>query len=161
MHLSELCSASDLDPLRTLNEELFPVHYSDQYYSALLDPALHVSILLLNEDHQLVGAATARFTEGEAYISTIGIRRDGRKQGLGTLLLKDIVQRIWNRGCTKITLHVKADNIPAIELYRKHGFQTTKRIKDHYYFQEQHHDALEMIALSPNKETKWDYCVLA
>jgi ribosomal protein S18 acetylase RimI-like enzyme len=162
MRVSEL-NVSELGLLRVLQDELFPVHYSDHFYESLLDPAQsHISLLLWSNDDQLIGAATARIINTqEAYLSTLGIRQDYRLQGLGHTILKDITHRIWNKGCAKITLHVKADNIQAIQLYTKHGFKVTKHLKEHYYFQDQHHDALEMEALSPYVQSKWDYCIIA
>lgn len=45
-----------------------------------------------------------------------------RSRGIGTLLLRAVVERLRAEGCGRITLLTDADNAAAQRLYRRHGF---------------------------------------
>lgn len=63
------------------------------------------------------------FVLDEAHIVIIGLRESDRRKGIGEqLLISGIEQSIENESRV-VTLEVRESNEPAIELYRKYGFQ--------------------------------------
>jgi RimJ/RimL family protein N-acetyltransferase len=62
--------------------------------------------------------------EGIRHIGRLGmgIRRDFRGRGIGTLLLKRALSDAFARGLSRIELEVFASNTPAVALYEKMGF---------------------------------------
>ena len=46
-----------------------------------------------------------------------------RGQGYGTRILRALFHRLCTQGCSRVVLEVSSDNLPAIRLYRKMGFQ--------------------------------------
>lgn len=60
------------------------------------------------------------FDVGSFYLTRIAVRAGARRNGAGTAAM----QRFIELGAGQLlSLHVKADNIPAISLYQKFGFQ--------------------------------------
>jgi RimJ/RimL family protein N-acetyltransferase len=53
----------------------------------------------------------------------MGLRADHRGRGLGTKLLQAAIEHAKKVGLEKVELSVYTDNLPAIALYRKQGFE--------------------------------------
>jgi len=69
---------------------------------------------------------------GEAHISTIAVRPDLRRRGLGEVLLIAMLERAMELHATFVTLEVRASNKIAQALYRKYAFQDVG-LRPHYY----------------------------
>ncbi|MBT3994555.1 MAG: ribosomal protein S18-alanine N-acetyltransferase [Chloroflexi bacterium] len=63
------------------------------------------------------------FVLDEAHVVTIGLRESDRRQGIGELLLISGIEQAVENDSRVVTLEVRESNEPAIELYRKYGFQ--------------------------------------
>ncbi|MDA1278733.1 MAG: ribosomal protein S18-alanine N-acetyltransferase [Chloroflexi bacterium] len=59
----------------------------------------------------------------EAHVVIIGLREIDRRKGIGELLLINGLEHALENGSRVVTLEVRRSNRPAIELYRKYGFQ--------------------------------------
>lgn len=57
-------------------------------------------------------------------IHDIAVKPDHRGQGVGRALLVAVEEEARRRGCCKITLEVRADNVLAQEVYRRAGYQS-------------------------------------
>jgi len=53
----------------------------------------------------------------------IGVLSAYRSQGIGDRLLKVTIAHAWQQGLQRLELEVFAGNVPAMNLYRKHGYQ--------------------------------------
>lgn len=60
-------------------------------------------------------------------ILRLGVREQYRKRGLATALLRQVTQDV-----ATVMLNVRKGNDPAIRLYRKHGFEITGTMPQHY-----------------------------
>ncbi len=65
-------------------------------------------------------------------IISFAVRREFRRRGIGSMLLKAAIDRLRGRGKKRITLEVRVSNIEAQRLYRKFGFEVETTIP-HYY----------------------------
>jgi ribosomal-protein-alanine N-acetyltransferase len=63
------------------------------------------------------------FVLDEAHVVIIGLRESDRRKGIGELLLISAIAQAVENDSRVVTLEVRASNEPAIELYRKYGFQ--------------------------------------
>lgn len=61
------------------------------------------------------------FDEGD--ITNIAVHPDYRKQGIGTLLMDNLISLCNGNSINSLTLEVRESNIPAQRLYEKHGFK--------------------------------------
>lgn len=84
------------------------------------------------EDNVLCGFAGLWFNLDEAHIMNIAVRKDFRNNGVGTELLKFLVDVAESKNKICITLEVRDDNIPAIELYKKLNFSILGIRKKYY-----------------------------
>ena len=79
------------------------------------------------EEGQLAGFAIVEWGEDQgasvAYIQTIEVVPEQRRQGAGGELLRLVEQSAQSMGAPIIWLHVDAENAGAIRLYEAHGYR--------------------------------------
>ncbi|WP_313023298.1 GNAT family N-acetyltransferase [Mobilicoccus sp.] len=80
----------------------------------------------------ILGYAGLDHSGDTADVMTITIAPEGRRRGLGRLLLDVLVERTRARGEHHLLLEVRADNAPALALYAAAGF-TTLTTRRRYY----------------------------
>lgn len=80
----------------------------------------------------LAGYAGLQVSGSEADVQTIGVAPAAQGRGVGTLLLRSLVTEAACRGATSLLLEVRADNAPAIGLYRREGFERIA-VRRRYY----------------------------
>ena len=68
-------------------------------------------------------------TEDGLYVTALTTTETWRGRGIGHALLQELIAV---SGAAHCVLDVRADNHPAIGLYRKFGFETTAHHPDHY-----------------------------
>lgn len=84
--------------------------------------------LILEEDSQIIGYIYYSDIYERAEINQFEVQVINRNCGNGTKLLKNLIELVDKN----ITLEVKKDNIMALKLYKKMGFEE-KAIRKNYY----------------------------
>lgn len=85
------------------------------------------TILLTEVDGQVVGLLSYTVSldlwhAGDCcLIRELIIRARNRQQGLGGLLLQEVFRRAESNNWMEVSVSTRADNLPAIALYKKHG----------------------------------------
>lgn len=123
-------TAADLPALATLEAATTTHGWSERQYHDSLD-AGH-AFLLLEIDGELCGHAVTMTTLDEAELLTIAIAAQRQGQGLGRLLLGELLDRLRRQGCSRLFLEVRESNRPARALYANSGFTETG-LRKHYY----------------------------
>ena len=80
----------------------------------------------------VVGYAGLAVYPDEAHVLTLGVRADRQGTGVGTLLLRDLLDAAEARDARRVLLEVRAGNLPAERLYTRHGFAPIG-IRKRYY----------------------------
>ncbi len=93
---------------------------------------------------QVVGYAGYWLVVDEAHIGTLAVHPAWRRRGLGERLLTALLQQALALGARSATLEVRAGNLAAQALYRKHGFDDVGRRK--HYYRDNGEDALLLTA---------------
>ena len=75
----------------------------------------------INDD--IVGFAGIKVVLDEADIMNIVTKEDMRNLGIGSALFKALIDYSKNNGINKLTLEVNENNLSAIHLYEKYGFE--------------------------------------
>jgi [ribosomal protein S18]-alanine N-acetyltransferase len=70
----------------------------------------------------------------ELHIHSLAVRRDLRRQGLASALLRGVLADASRLGARRATLEVRQSNEPALKLYEKMGF-TVSGSRPNYYTQ--------------------------
>ena len=78
----------------------------------------------------------------------MGVVATHRGQGIGTRLLAATIDTAVGRGLRRIELTVRSDNAPAIELYRRFGFEFEGSCREYMHVGDQYYDALLMARVS-------------
>nr|CAG4645051.1 EOG090X0BM0 [Leptodora kindtii] len=136
---------SDLDQVKKLCKEWFPIQYPDVWYREITSDPRFYSLGAVYHS-QLVGILIAEIKPCEAmnkedkgvldtsvcsncnvgYILSLGVCSNFRQQGVASLLLDSFlghVTRDENQLCKAVYLHVLTMNSPAIRFYEKHRFR--------------------------------------
>jgi ribosomal protein S18 acetylase RimI-like enzyme len=99
----------------------------------LEDPLFDGNLWLLAMDQgEIAGTCLCRLEAWDdpecGYISSLGVRRPWRKQGLGLALLRQAFGEFYRRGKRKVSLGVDALNLTgALRLYEKAGMRVVRQ----------------------------------
>ena len=128
----------NVEQLRKLNLAVFPVRYSDKFYSDLAASPVQLYTHLGYFSDILVGAICCRVEQQEGasfkvYIMTIGVLAPYRRLGIGRRLLQKVLESCSaQQDCVEIYLHVQVGNSSAVDFYKGFGFEVGDIIKDYY-----------------------------
>ncbi|XP_001651349.2 LOW QUALITY PROTEIN: probable N-acetyltransferase san [Aedes aegypti] len=125
----------NLKQLKKINTVVLPVLYNDKFYLDVLESGELAKLAYYND--VVVGAVCSRIDTSDnlrrLYIMTLGCLYPYRRLGIGSVMVKHILNYVENDGnFDSIFLHVKVDNEGAIEFYKKFGFEIVET-KQHYY----------------------------
>ena len=90
------------------------------------------SYLVARMNNEIVGFAGIKVVLDEADIMNIVIKKNYRNQGIGTLLLESLISLAKRLNLNSLSLEVSEENLPAIHLYQKFGFESLGFRKNYY-----------------------------
>jgi [ribosomal protein S18]-alanine N-acetyltransferase len=125
---------ADLDAVMRVMEDGFDPAYGEAWTSAQcagLMPMPGVWLSLARERDEVVGFALARIVLNEAELLLLAVRHDGRRRGIGQMLLDRFILVAASRGADRLHLEVRDGN-PAMKLYARNGFSEAGRRKNYY-----------------------------
>jgi ribosomal-protein-alanine N-acetyltransferase len=88
--------------------------------------------LICKKDNLMIGFIIFSPISPEAHILSISVRNEMQSKGIGTLLLKSMLDQCKVMNYKKIFLEVRVSNEKAINFYEKFGF-SKDAIRDNYY----------------------------
>lgn len=122
----------DLATVNTLEQQLFPHDpWSDQQWWQEL-ASDHCHYWVVEQDQQIVGYGGVSIQRPDADIQTMAIAPAVQGRGVGGLLLDTVIEHAREQGVRHIFLEVREDNVPALALYRRRGFEQIS-IRHRYY----------------------------
>ena len=96
----------------------------DFFLVAELDQAI-VGFIYGTESRHIPTEVLQNWNSGKVgSIETLAVEVKLRRKGIGTLLLKELLELFKDRGIDTVTLSVPANEIAAQKLYQKFGFET-------------------------------------
>ncbi|KAI0297154.1 acyl-CoA N-acyltransferase [Russula brevipes] len=130
---------NNLGTVRKLNSVLFPIKYSEKFYSEILLPEVEDFCKLIYYNDIPVGTICCRIETKDGvnhlYLLTMGVLAPYRSLGIGSHSLDVILQAAASHAKTKISriyLHVQVSNDGAKQFYERHGFKENG-IDETYY----------------------------
>ncbi len=104
-------------------------------------------------DGKIVGYVCVRVMYEEAQVCNIAVLPQYRRQGIATGLIETMLPFAKEKGCERCELEVNTENVPAIELYLKCGFEKAG-IRTNFYRRTRYksRDAYTMVLELPKDE---------
>ena len=88
--------------------------------------------IMAKSNDEIVGFACIWKAVDDIHVTNIVVKKIYRNQGIGSLLLKELIEISNKENVVSITLEVNASNLPAQNLYEKYGFKVLGRRKKYY-----------------------------
>ncbi|MBE5754028.1 MAG: ribosomal-protein-alanine N-acetyltransferase [Clostridiales bacterium] len=114
---------------------LYALDFADGWNKNMLDSAFDGGRFLCLGAYQndvLVGVITLSLSIDDADIEGIVTKKEFRNKGVASLLFDSAQKILKEKGIQKILLEVRETNIPAINFYKKKGFNQIS-IRRRYY----------------------------
>lgn len=121
------------------------INYDEFWTNAVLEDEFNNEnskyFVAIDENDEIIAFGGLWFNIDEAHVMNIAVKKKFRRQHVGTELLEFLVAEAKKENKNCITLEVREDNVPAIELYKKLEFDEIGRRKKYY---EKLYDAIIM-----------------
>ncbi len=122
---------SDLPSVMVIERSSFTSPWSeDSVLSDLYSGQSMTRVALINES--IAGYFIARQVIDEGQLLDIAVKPEYRQQGIAELLMQDLISGLRMKLVVKLFLEVRANNVAAIRLYEKFGFNTISTRKNYY-----------------------------
>ena len=143
------CRISDASPahieqLEALEQACFSLPWTREQLESQLPDERHCFLVAL-EGERVLGYIGMMHVLDEGYISNVAVAPEARRRGIGSQLIRALLERAETMQLSFVTLEVRVGNQAAIELYEKHGFRPVGRRKNYYDFPKE--DAILMTRL--------------
>ena len=135
----EAAGEDDLAALVALERRSFSQPWSvGSFRAELRDPA-RGRIVVMRErtagpepEHGLLAFCAFQVVVDELHILDLAVRPERRRQGLGRMLLRRVLELGARRGARLALLEVRSGNQAAVELYRSAGFEPAGMRRGYY-----------------------------
>ena len=108
-------------------------HWSEEIYQRMWGtPEPERVAFVAESDGQIVGFLVAHEIAGEWELENIAVAVDARGQGVGTALMRRLLERAVTSGANRLFLEVRESNTEARKLYERQGFQLVGRRNQYY-----------------------------
>lgn len=128
-----LRDASDLDGVLAIEQLSFNCPTTREWYeSELQRPDVCYVFVLRTPEARVAGFCAFWKVVDQIHINNLAIHPDWRQRGLGTVLLRRVLEEATALGAPHATLEVRRSNEPARRLYEGAGFQLAG-VRTSYY----------------------------
>src|SRR6266540_1370431 len=140
---------SDLEDVLLIESDSFPQPWSKTHFLDEIKSPHSFPLVALNHDGLVVGYICPMLLLDEGHILNVALRKEFRGQGLGKLLVENVLRECRERGASFVSLEVRPSNTAALSLYKALGFVEIGRRKKYY---ENGEDALLMEYIYDDRE---------
>src|SRR5580658_7230311 len=108
-------------------------HWTSEQYNKLVDSGV---VLVAEEAAEqagwLCGFVCAKAVAGEWEIENVAVSAELLRRGIANELVQELIQRAKRDSASAVLLEVRESNLPARQLYEKHGFRKVGRRLSYY-----------------------------
>jgi ribosomal-protein-alanine N-acetyltransferase len=122
---------ADLDEVMAIERTSFRHPWSSRFFLEEMQVACARSVLA-EVNGKIIGYVLFWLLPEEVDIHNIAVQTEFRRQGIGHVLLQQVVAQARSRNSSRITLEVRVSNLPAQKLYESLGF-LSKGLRKGYY----------------------------
>ena len=133
----ETMREEDIPTVQAIEREIFSTPWPRNAYHRELASKNSAHYIVLRRESDLGGPEIVGYggmwrMYDEAHVTTIGVRQDLHRQGLGRVLFAALVQAAYDLGAKWVTLEVRASNDGAMKMYEAFGFKVIGRRRGYY-----------------------------
>jgi len=121
----------DIYTVLNLENQNFDYPYPPEIINFLYE-CYRDTFLVVENKKEVIGFVIGITQKDEGHILVIAIRDDYKKKGIGTFLMKKLMEIYEKKGIKKLKLEVRVSNVPAISMYKRLGFKITNRLVNYY-----------------------------
>ncbi|MDH7477860.1 MAG: ribosomal protein S18-alanine N-acetyltransferase [Candidatus Bathyarchaeota archaeon] len=133
---------NDLQTVMHINRVCLPENYTD-YFFIELHQRFPETFIVAEENGEVVGYIMCRIELGlsnfgfsgllkKGHIVSVAVLHQYRRKGIGKALVTQALENMRIYNAKQCFLEVRVTNTPAIELYKKLGFEITRTIHGYY-----------------------------
>jgi len=134
--------STDLERVMHINRVCLPENYTNFFFLDLYQ-RFPATFIVAEENGEVVGYTMCRIETGVPSFRALGIAKKGhvisiavlpdhQREGIGYELMREAMQAMVNYKAKECYLEVRASNVPAVNLYKKMGFEIAKRMMGYY-----------------------------
>ncbi len=135
-------TSDDIDAVWDIEKMCFSVPWSRQSFVLEVEKNKCARYVVAEHSGAVVGYGGMWLIVDEAHITNIAVHPLFRRRGIGEAILKALMAEAHRMGIDRMTLEVRASNIPAQNLYKKLGFVEVGVRKG--YYSDNNEDAIIM-----------------
>jgi [ribosomal protein S18]-alanine N-acetyltransferase len=113
--------AEDVPEISRLEREAFSMPWSEEDFEGMIRSE-NARYYVAEKDGVILGGCGLYIVLEEGSITNVVIRREARNQGVGTELMRHMMEMCGRDGVKAFTLEVRVSNKAAIHMYEKVGF---------------------------------------
>jgi len=132
----------DLEKVVHINQVCLPENYSNYFFMDLYGHYPE-TFIVAEINSELVGYIMCRIETGLPGFGLLGIIKRGhvisvavlpqyQRKGIGQALMQEAMLRMRTYKAKECYLEVRASNTPAIDMYKKLGFETSRTVHGYY-----------------------------
>ena len=132
--ISDVCLERDFDEILEIEKVFGESGWNRRMFiQKVKKPAVPLfSVVKSGHNNRIEGYCSALLVMEELEIHRIAVRESTRRQGVGSILLLDVLRRAVKGGAFKAFLDVRDSNVEAQCFYQKFGFVRTG-LRSNYY----------------------------
>lgn len=127
----EQMGSRHLDDVLAIEQKSYSTPWSSTSFKNEIYNPYSIALVAVLEG-KVVGYILANYRFHEGHILNVTVHRDHMRKGVGTHLMKLVMEMLRQRQCTVAYLEVRASNLGARQLYEKLGFREAGKRKAYY-----------------------------
>ena len=126
-----LMTQTHIAQVAALEKDNFSMPWSENAISGELTNPLSLWIVAVDGD-KVAGYVGSQAVLDEADMMNLAVDATYRRQGIGSQLVRSLIDKLRQNSVVKLTLEVRASNLSAISLYESLGFAQVGRRPNYY-----------------------------
>jgi ribosomal-protein-alanine N-acetyltransferase len=123
----------DISNIMKIERMSFSTPWSEAaFLNEIYKPYALTKVALLKND--VVGYICVNLIVNEGHILNLAIHPEFRRQGIATMLMKEVLKELKEKGCRFVYLEVRVSSLGARRFYEKLGFKVVGIRRDYYQF---------------------------
>ena len=122
----------DIEAVHAIESAVFTVDpwSAEQFWGELAQPTREY--VVAEYAGVIVGYAGAYLLPPDADVQTIAVSGAAQGRGVGRLLLEELIAIAVRYECSQLLLEVRSDNVSALGMYERFGFESISKRRDYY-----------------------------